>query len=371
VRGARSGLPVLAVLLALAAPCGRVAAHQVELSSARLELSADRAVRLELAMKGSDVDRVAGTKIVDMQTGLVDAGRLAASTAPIVTYVTAHIGVVSADGAPCRLAPVTVAPDEDGIVARLAWSCDAAGGDLVYRSTLLVDAEPAARQVVLIGGGKEPAQALLDATRTELRLTAPPPTLLEVIGRYSEAGIEHIFLGYDHIAFLIAIVLWARRLWPVVKIVTAFTIAHSITLSLAALGIIVVPSVIVEPAIAASIVFVAVENFFSRDIDRRWRDTFGFGLIHGFGFAAALQEFGLPRGNIAAALGAFNLGVEIGQVAIVSLVIPALILLDRAFASPSVTSHAPALRPAPLVYLLSGGIAVLGCYWVLERTVLA
>ena len=112
--------------------------------------------------------------------------------------------------------------------------------------------------------------------------------------RYLVTGIEHIFLGYDHIAFLVAIVLWARRLVPVIKVVTAFTIAHSITLSLAALQIVVIPSTIVEPAIAASIFFVAVENFFSRNVDGRWRVTFTFGLIHGFGFAGALREMGLP-----------------------------------------------------------------------------
>ena len=109
--------------------------------------------------------------------------------------------------------------------------------------------------------------------------------------------MEHIFLGYDHIAFLIAIVLWARRLWPVIKIVTAFTVAHSITLSLAATQTLVIPSSIVEPAIAASIIYVAVENFFSRDIDHRWRITFVFGFIHGFGFASALRNSVYPRAH--------------------------------------------------------------------------
>jgi HupE / UreJ protein len=104
--------------------------------------------------------------------------------------------------------------------------------------------------------------------------------------------------------------------------VTAFTVAHSITLSLAALDIVRIPSAIIEPAIAASIIYVAAENFVSRDIDKRWRDTFGFGLIHGFAFASALQEFGLPRNALVPALALFNLGVEIGQIAIVSLLVP-------------------------------------------------
>jgi hypothetical protein len=170
------------------------------------------------------------------------------------------------------------------------------------------------------------------------------------------------------VAFLVAIVLWARRLWPVIKIVTAFTVAHSITLSLAALQIVVIPSAIVEPAIAASIVYVAMENFFSRNVDKRWRDTFAFGLIHGFGFASALQEFGLPRGAVVPALGAFNIGVEVGQVAIVTLVIPLLIGLDWLIAA---THDASPARTAPLVYTLSAIIAILGCYWILARTVLA
>ena len=114
--------------------------------------------------------------------------------------------------------------------------------------------------------------------------------------------------------------------------------------------------------------YVAVENFFSRQVDKRWRDTFGFGLIHGFGFASALQEFGLPPGAVVPALGAFNLGVEVGQVAIVSIVVPALIGLDRALAG---RPPAGGARMASLVYTLSGLIALLGCYWIIQRTVLA
>lgn len=344
------------------------AAHQINLSNARVELGSDRIVKLEVALKGSDADRVAGTKVFDEQKGLVDATRVAAASGPIAAYITSHALVQGADGAPCQAGPVKVDPDQDGVIARFAWSCQQVTGDLIYRSTVLIDIDASAKQVVLIGAGPNPSQALLDASQTDLRLTAPPPVLFDVIRSYLKAGIEHIFLGYDHIAFLIAIVLWARTLWPVIKIVTAFTLAHSITLSLAALQIVVIPSSIVEPAIAASIVYVAVENFFSRNVDRRWRDTFVFGLIHGFGFASALQEFGLPRGAVVPALAAFNLGVEVGQVAIVSIVIPVLAGLDRVLAADR--GVAPA-RTAALVYTLSGIIAVLGFYWVLDRTVLA
>jgi len=159
-------------------------------------------------------------------------------------------------------------------------------------------------------------------------------------------------------------------LWPVVKVVTAFTIAHSITLSLAALDIVQIPSSIIEPAIAASIVYVAAENFLSRDIDKRWRDTFCFGLIHGFGFASALQEFGLPRSALVPALASFNLGVEIGQIAIVFLVVPLLLGMDHLFANGR-GATAPPIRPAFAVYGISGMIIALGSYWFIDRTVLS
>ncbi|MBV8573435.1 MAG: HupE/UreJ family protein [Acetobacteraceae bacterium] len=249
---------------------------------------------------------------------------------------------------------------------RALWKCGDADGRLLYRSTVLTSLDPSARQVVLIHGPDGESQALLDASDNEVMLArGPPPSTVSVMGRYLAAGIKHLVLGYDHIAFLIAVLLCARRVWPVVKIVTSFTIAHSITLWLAALRIVEIPAEIVEPAIAASIVFVALENFYSRDIDRRWRITFLFGLIHGFAFAVALQEFGLPRGALVQALGSFNIGVEIGQIGIVSIVIPLLLQLDRIASGMGGGRRSPAV-----VYAVSALITVLGCYWFLDRTVL-
>jgi hydrogenase/urease accessory protein HupE len=341
-------------------------AHQMNLSTAKVDVSPDRIVTVEVALKGSDADRVAGTAVFDAASDRVDARRLAASAAPILAYVAGHAVVAAADGAPCRVDAGTLRSDEDGVVAIFRWDCREVAGALVYRSLVLVDVDSAAREVVLIGG--DASQTLLDTAQREVPLSAPPPALAAVLARYVEAGIEHIFLGYDHVAFLVAVMLWARRVWPIIKIVTAFTLAHSVTLSLAALDVLAIPSAIVEPAIALSIVFVAVENFFSRDIDRRWRWTFAFGLIHGFGFASALRAFGLPPGAVVPALGAFNTGVELGQIAIVALVIPALILADRVG---DVGRDETPVRAARLVYALSSVIALLGCYWALERTILA
>jgi len=338
-------------------------AHQVKLSTARVTLGGDRTVSVEVALKGSDADRLAGTNVFDAQRDSVDPTLVAASAAPILAYVNAHVAVTGLDGKACVAGAAALVPDGDGVIYRNAFSCRNVRGDIVYRSTVLTAIDPSARQIVLIGEGANVPQALLDASNTTVTLSAPAPLLLSTMQRYLVTGIEHIFLGYDHIAFLVGVVLWARRLVPVIKIVTAFTIAHSITLSLAALNIIVLPGVVVEPAIAASIVFVAMENFFSRDIDSRWRVTFAFGLIHGFGFAGALREFGLPANAVVPALAAFNIGVEVGQVAIVSILVSALIVLDRLMA----TDRAKPVRAASLVYALSLLISLLGSYWLLTR----
>ena len=364
-RGNRTSLTLPAIFVCCIAiwMAGAAQAHQVNLSTARVELRPDRSVAVQVALKGSDADRLAGTQIYDAQKDLADPAKVAASAGPIAAYVSAHVGVAGTDGKDCARGAPEVMPDGDGVIVRIAFSCQDVPGDLVYRSTVLTASDKSARQVVLIGAGENAPQALLDDAHSTLTISAPAPSVWSTMQRYLVTGIEHIFLGYDHIAFLVAIVLWARRLVPVIKVVTAFTIAHSITLSLAALQIVVIPSAIVEPAIAASIIFVAVENFFSRNVDGRWKVTFAFGLIHGFGFAGALQEMGLPANAVVPALAAFNIGVEIGQVAIVSIVVPALILLDRLFAA----DRTKPVRAAALVYTLSAVITVLGSYWLVTR----
>ncbi len=185
-------------------------------------------------------------------------------------------------------------------------------------------------------------------------------------------GVWHIWIGFDHILFLLALLLpavmlrSAKRWQPVdrfrpalvdvVKIVTAFTLAHSITLSLATLGVVVLPSRLVESAIAASVVVAAVNNVRPLFTERRWLVAFIFGLIHGFGFASVLADLGLPSGSLLLALVGFNLGVELGQLAIVAVFLPA----------------AFALRSTALYRrgVLGGGsllIALLATAWFAER----
>src|SRR5260221_8258414 len=140
-------------------------------------------------------------------------------------------------------------------------------------------------------------------------------------------GIEHILAGFTHVMFLFGVALVAGRLRTLLLAITAFTLAHSVTLGLATLGHWAPSPSLVEPAIALSIVYVGVENWFVRDASRRWMLTFPFGLIHGFGFAGALREIALPTAQVPLALVSFNLGVEAGQLMVLALVLPILFWL--------------------------------------------
>jgi hydrogenase/urease accessory protein HupE len=337
-------------------------AHRIGVSSVTLYADG-QTVEGEVAVKGSDLETLIGIMMVDADLDVVRATDLEANADAAIAGILRHVTVVRGDGAACQAAADPPEVDEDGVLFWIVWDCGLDADPIVYRNTLFHDSNPLAIQNVLLHRGEEQIQDVLTSKYTELAVTAvPPPSLIEVFLRYVRSGISHIFIGYDHIAFLIALLLWARRAWPIVKVVTAFTIAHSITLALAVLDVVSLPSDIVEPLIAASIIWVAAENLFGQRLESRWRITFALGLVHGFGFAGVLREFGLPSDAIGIALAAFNIGVEIGQVAIVALAVPVLLIIDR-IASRGVRS--PALvRAASLM------IAGLGLYWLVERTVL-
>ena len=141
-------------------------------------------------------------------------------------------------------------------------------------------------------------------------------------------GVEHILTGYDHLLFLLALLLPGGGLVALAKIITAFTLAHSVTLSLAVLDLVVLPDRLVEAVIALSIAAVAAENLWLRPtVTRRWIVSFGFGLVHGFGFASALRELGLPSRGLVLSLLGFNSLVEVGQLLVVAAALPALAVL--------------------------------------------
>jgi len=223
----------------------------------------------------------------------------------------------------------------------------------------------------ILGGGDALLRVapLGDAVQS-YRLTAGAPSVLlaaeaaptQVWRTYGLLGIEHILSGWDHLLFVIALVLLVRRGWAVVKAVTAFTVAHSLTLAGTTLGLVGLPDRPVEAIIALSIVFLALELVRAREgptltVRYPWAIAFAFGLFHGFGFAGALREIGLPEGEVPAALLAFNLGVEAGQLMVVAAVL-ALLEGARRLAQPAL---APARRVAGY------GIGVTASYWLIAR----
>lgn len=160
---------------------------------------------------------------------------------------------------------------------------------------------------------------------------SPPPGPLHVAGRYLVLGFEHILpLGLDHILFVLGLFLLSTRLRPLLWQVTAFTVAHTLTLALAVHGVVSLPRRPVESLIALSIAYVAIENVIVTEM-KPWRPAvvFTFGLLHGLGFAGALTELGLPRGRLLPALLSFNVGVELGQIFVLLLILPATALLFR------------------------------------------
>lgn len=192
-----------------------------------------------------------------------------------------------------------------------------------------------------------------DGTNWTRRFTPQEPAVTipsrqsgwSLAGEYTRLGIEHILLGIDHLLFVLALLLITHGGWKLVKTVTAFTVAHSITLALAALGFVHVPQAPVEAVIALSIVFVALEILRhktpsplvgegrgeggSLTYRMPWLVAFTFGLLHGFGFAGALSEIGLPQGQIPLALLFFNVGVELGQLAFVAAALSLIVLIRR------------------------------------------
>jgi hypothetical protein len=149
-------------------------------------------------------------------------------------------------------------------------------------------------------------------------------------GSFFLLGIEHILTGYDHLLFLLVLILAGGSLLQLLKIVTAFTLAHTVTLGLAAYDVVTLPGPVVEAVIALSIAYVAAENLFPKyAISRRWTISFVFGLVHGFGFSSVLKEIGLPKENLLLSLLNFNLGVEAGQAVMVVLALPLLLYVRR------------------------------------------
>lgn len=283
-----------------------------------------------------------------IQSGLILQAGDARLTPELVAVQAAPVGDVALP----RDTKLTVSAVLPAGSAPLAVGLDKGFGSLVVRQAA--------------AGTEEPYAALL----TSGQMSAAMPrgggkieqSWLSVVGYYIVQGFEHIIpKGLDHILFVLGLFFFSLKMRPLLMQVTAFTLAHTITLALATLGVVSVSPSIVEPLIAASIVYVAVENVFHRRMTP-WRTAviFGFGLLHGLGFASVLGDLGLSSGWFITSLISFNIGVELGQLSVIAV---AFLLLGLPFGK----------KPWYRTYIAnpaSIAIAVIGAWWVIERTLL-
>jgi hypothetical protein len=273
--------------------------------------------------------------------GEITWGELRAKHGEIAAYALARLGVES-DGAACSLRAGEQQVDQhsDGAYTVLRFQVDCARPPAQLRLTyrLFADLDPQHRGLLRLEAQGFTRTAILGPQAPTQTFELTQPGRLRQFLDYARNGVWHIWIGFDHILFLVSLLLPAVLFWKdagwqpverfrdavvdVLKIVTSFTLAHSITLSLATLGVLSLPSRWVEATIAGSVVLAALNNLFPLVRDRRWVVAFVFGLIHGFGFASVLADLGLPQGTLALALVGFNLGVEAGQLAIVTVFLP-------------------------------------------------
>lgn len=250
------------------------------------------------------------------------------------------------------------------LFGRAELQCDGAlAGERFGLTELVGNADAIARFVPR----EQPVQTFRLTAASPGAVILSQPSQGAVLRDYFVIGAEHILFGWDHLLFVIALLLLVREPWPVIKAATAFTIAHSITLVATTLGYAGLPSRPVEALIALSIVFLAVEvamivrdpscETFTRKAP--WIVAFGFGLVHGFGFAGALSDIGLPEGEIAIALAAFNIGVEAGQLLIIAAVMALLALVIRV---------APKAE-LPAIQMATYAIGITGSFWLIERLI--
>lgn len=279
------------------------------------------AIRYRLTLSATGLPAVVVERLARVRTGDPEAA--------VWLLATVRRGVVLvADGARCEPGPGAIAPsppETEDVSVTVDFACAASIRRLAVRDETSAALGPGHHTLMKIEAAGTVREGVLEPGAGPLELTlvegdAPPPA-----GGFVRLGVAHILTGIDHMLFLAALLLGAAGAVALLKTVTAFTVAHSATLALAVLGGVALPARVVEPVIALSIGWVAVENLLGgRALTRRWLVSLAFGLVHGFGFAGALAPLALPRASLAWALLGFNVGVEAGQLLVMALVVPFL-----------------------------------------------
>lgn len=362
----RVGPTVLAlVAIAVLAMSAPVRAHKASDAYLTLErIDGDGILRVDLALR--DLEQAIG---LDRDgDAVVTWGELRNRREAVTAFVRDGIRATGG-GAACPLeAPrFAVADHADGTYAVLAFHVACAGGALPdrLRYTLLFEDDPLHRGLLSITDREGSRSLAFSPEAPERSLDATRMSGWTTLRDFALEGVWHIWIGFDHLLFLAVLLLPAalvgdntarRRGLEVIKVVSAFTVAHSITLALAALKVVTLPALWVEAAIAGSIVFAALANLHPRARGLGWMLAFGFGLIHGFGFAGVLGGLDLPPDALVLALAGFNIGVEAGQIAVVAATLPLLLLAGR--------TQAWRRRLLPIGSLAA---ASMGAFWLLER----
>ena len=255
--------------------------------------------------------------------GSLSPAEISAQQAAITAFLAQHVQLlIDREPARLQLQPMNQnqlnQPGQVGLNLSWSWTGQARQAELSY-DLFPADAPQAHCLVSVHQPGADQASSSLVFDRGHTRQPLTRPALVDQIGQFGLLGLEHILTGYDHLLFLFALLLTSRRLGYLLKIVTAFTLAHSLTLSLAVLGWVHLPSRWIESLIAVSILYVVCVEVLWKRKETSWMVVFGFGLIHGLGFASILQEMALPTQQLVTALLSFNLGIESGQMLMVLL----------------------------------------------------
>ncbi len=347
------------LLYSLILSAGPAAAHGIHASYSTITV---RPRQLELIVTFNLADMDAHFHINTDADPAISSEELHAALPTLYAFIEQHV-TVAVNGSPIALHREHATLTEDVVhqtFVNLSFtapvSVPPAKVSMAFDFTPFEIFGPNYTNLAKVVAGDQIYQGVISVQNLRQQFVLSQPTSLRTqLGQFIVLGITHIFLGYDHIMFLLALILIGGRLWNLIKIVTAFTIAHSITLILATLQLVTLPPRLIESGIALSIVYVAAENFFATDVRHRWKLTFCFGFVHGFGFANVLRELGLPTQGLISSLLAFNVGVELGQMAIVALLFPLALWL----------ACQPFRRPVTIA--LSSVILLFGLGWFLER----
>lgn len=356
-QSARASLVAIALGFAFLFTVDIARAHQVGLSQGRYTFEEGSAVALVILSRG-DVLALSPSADAD-HDGKLSEGELSLIEPSLADRFEKEV-VASRAGHACSLEAFQMRlTEEDGAEASATYECEARFGDAKIELPLLQSLGVGHRHVAKLTSGGRTNEGLLhkDSPSLGMEIETSNATLAF---EFVKLGLEHILTGFDHLAFLLGLVLLRARLRSLLATITAFTVAHSVTLGLAVLGVWAPSGTYIEPMIALSVAYVGVENFFAKSGEDRWRITLPFGLIHGFGFAGALGEVGLPKPQVPLALATFNIGVELGQLFVLAAVLPLLVIARK---------RLPWFEGKG-VQLLSGALVVVGVGWFVERTLL-